>query len=349
MKKKLDTAPPWQDTETLDLIMEHRDYDTNAPIHSFRAMKEALDAGEISRPDVIPLLTLGANTELRSPIIKGWLHLYTGAPKVGKTELLFQTILNWRDERRTLWLSEEGFGVWVEKAHRTPWSVVEGDFHFAYARDKDEAWMVSVIEQMDDNGGLDVVVVDTIKMLGIEEENNPAQISRAFSPFANICAKRGITVILVHHNRKAGGKFGEEVSGSNAFAGSVDVIISLSRNSQNDGDNKRICEVNGRSDNLRFMYELDKESKEMRILGDAATAHTMGLRVRILDGLAARTEDSLTATQLRDKIAGDGQVSKAVINKQLQAMAEAGTILRIPDISEGTVQGKTPRWTLKED
>ena len=337
---KHDNDMPWYPE---DELLEHTPYDTEAPIHSFRALKEAVEAGEVPRPDVIPLLTLNSEGEIRSPIIKGWLHLYTGAPKVGKTELLFQAILNWVDERRTLWLSEEGLSVWVEKTHRTPWSIVKGDFHFAYARDKNADWMLHTIEAMDDNGGIDVVVVDTIKLLGIEEENNPAQISRAFQPFANLCAKRGITVILVHHNRKAGGRFGDEVSGSNSFTGSVDVIISIRRHSDNDDDTRRICEVHGRADNMRFVYVLDKETGEMRIAGELDSYNMLGLKKRIEDVI---TVDPLTASQLRDIIVldGKGEVSKSSVGKLLFSMATDGEIVRLPDISEGKIPRQTPRW-----
>ena len=346
IKEQID--PPWDD-EYMAEERSHRAYDTEAPIHSFRALKEAVEAGEVSRPDVIPLLTLDAHSDPRSPIIKGWLHLYTGAPKVGKTELLFQAILNWKDERRTLWLSEEGLSVWVEKTHRTPWSIIQGDFHFAYANDKSAEWMVNVIKGMHENGGLDVVVVDTVKMLGIEEENNPSQIRRAFAPFYDLCSHLGITIILVHHDRKAGGKFGDQVSGSNSFAGSVDVIISISRNSQNDGDNKRLAEVNGRADNMRILYELDKESGEMKIIGDPSEAATLGLKVFIHEVIG---EDPLTTSTIRDMLsgAGKGQVGRGPLGKLLLHMAEQGEITRIPDVHSGeTVERKTVHWIRKDD
>ena len=80
-------------------------YNIGAPIHSFIAVKRAVEAGEIDRPHALPMLTLTDKTPIRSPLIEGWLLLYTGEPKIGKTELLFQTLLNWSDERSVIWFS----------------------------------------------------------------------------------------------------------------------------------------------------------------------------------------------------------------------------------------------------
>ena len=329
--------------------LEHTPYNVDAPIHSFRALKQAVEAGEVPRPDVLPLLSLNGTTEMRSPLIKGWLHLYTGAPKIGKTELFFQTILNWTEDRRTLWFSEEGLSVWTEKTYRTPWSIMgeTGDFHFAYANDKDTSWMQSVITQMADNGGLDVVVIDTIKLLGIMEENKPGEIRAALKPYYNLCHGKGITIILVHHDRKVGGKFGNQISGSNAFAASVDVTISIDRHSQVDNDNKRVVEVTGRADNFQFIYELDRDSGEMKILGDPANMNQLGMKIRIMAALGV---DELTTSQLRDIMSGDGkgEVSRSIVGKMLTTMAQNGEVLRFPDIVEGKLPRVTVRWTMKE-
>ena len=318
-------------------------YNIDAPIHSFRDMKLAVDKGEIRRPPVLPMLGLTDTTEIRSPLVQGWLILLSAKPKVGKSWLLHHTILGWEQDIRTLWFSEEGFSVWVEKAIKTPWTAINGDFAFAYAGDKDTKWMQEIIKQVKPQ----VVVIDTVKLICIEEENNPTMIRKAFQPYYNLAHTENITIILVHHDRKAEGQFGDQISGSNSFAGSVDETINIARNSQNEGDYRRLVTVSGRADNSTFVYELDKDTGHIVVLGDPADMKSAGLILRIKDALGV---DELTTSQLRDIIVtdGKGEISKSVLGKLLKKMAEKGDILRYPDINETNVERITVRWTMKE-
>jgi len=319
-------------------------YDIYAPIHSFIALKRAVEAGEVPRPKVLPMLTLTDETTIRSPLIEGWLILYTGKPKIGKTELLSQTILNWQDEKSVLWFSEEGFSVWVEKTIRTPSAIIHNDFAFVQVEDNDTQWIQSTIKRIQPN----VVVIDTIKLLGIEEENKPSEIRAALKPYYLLAHQKNITIILIHHDRKAVGTFGDQISGSNSFPATADVTMSIKRVSLVLTDTKRVVEVSGRADNTEFAYMLDKETGQMVILGDPANLKLAGLKTRIA---AILTDDLLTTTMIRDIVVADGkgEASKASFSTALNQMAGDRECVRVPDISEGSMKRKTVYWLKKGD
>jgi hypothetical protein len=74
-----------------------------------------------------------------------------------------------------------------------------------------------------------LLVVDTLpQFAGIkgDEENNSGAALEAMEPL-QLAAAEGIGVIVVRHERKSGGDVGESGRGSSAFAGVVDVVISL--------------------------------------------------------------------------------------------------------------------------
>src|SRR5262249_51904522 len=82
--------------------------------------------------------------------------------------------------------------------------------------------------------GLDVLIVDTLdRWTGLrgDAENAAGAVNEAMEPL-QFAAAAGLAVLAVSHQRKSGGEYGEAVRGSNAFTGSVDVVIELERPSR---------------------------------------------------------------------------------------------------------------------
>jgi AAA domain len=83
--------------------------------------------------------------------------------------------------------------------------------------------------------GAQVLVVDTLGQFASlrgDAENNAGAALEALRPLQEAAA-RGLAVILVRHDRKAGGMVGESGRGSSAFAGAVDIIIAIRRGDGN--------------------------------------------------------------------------------------------------------------------
>ena len=79
--------------------------------------------------------------------------------------------------------------------------------------------------------GAGVLVVDTVaQFAGLrgEAENSAGAALAAMRPL-QAAAAIGLAVLTLHHERKSGGEVGESGRGSSAFAGAVDIVLSLRR------------------------------------------------------------------------------------------------------------------------
>jgi hypothetical protein len=162
--------------------------------------------------------------------------LIAGRPKAGKTTLLFallRAILRGEEfvGQRTkpasiLLLSEERSSTLRSKldcwrlddrvhllmrhdAARTPFAeIVGGAVQYCHAN------------------GITVLVIDTWdKFTGLtgDKENSAGEVIAAVQPLLQAAAS-GLAVVIIAHQRKADGDFGEAMRGSNALVGSVDIV-----------------------------------------------------------------------------------------------------------------------------
>jgi hypothetical protein len=79
--------------------------------------------------------------------------------------------------------------------------------------------------------GAYLLVVDTLpQFAGLrgDSENNSGDALAAMEPLLR-AASEGVGVMLTRHERKSGGEVGDSGRGSSAFAGAVDIVLSLRR------------------------------------------------------------------------------------------------------------------------
>jgi hypothetical protein len=79
--------------------------------------------------------------------------------------------------------------------------------------------------------GAGLLIVDTLSQfagLTGDRENNSGDALEAMGPLQKAAAE-GIGIIVVRHERKSGGDVGDSGRGSSAFAGAVDIVLSLRR------------------------------------------------------------------------------------------------------------------------
>jgi RecA-family ATPase len=77
-----------------------------------------------------------------------------------------------------------------------------------------------------------LVVLDTLSRFWtdvISEESDNIQVGRSINPFLELARETGAVVLLVHHERKAGGKEGRSIRGGSALFGLVDQALLLER------------------------------------------------------------------------------------------------------------------------
>ena len=124
------------------------------------------------------------------------------------------------EKARILGLMDEEVAVYVLTRHdagNTPWpEIVRQALAFCTER------------------SLDVLLVDTLdRWTGLrgDAENAAGAVNEVMEPL-QFAAAAGLAVLVVSHQRKSAGEYGEAVRGSNAFTGAVDVVIELERASR---------------------------------------------------------------------------------------------------------------------
>jgi len=155
-------------------------------------------------------------------IIRGLSHLVSGYAKVGKTTLLAQVVAEWRGES-VLWVTEEPRQVWLERLRRLNVNLGHVTLYFGLGATRQE--LLDRVRR----GRESVAVVDTSKLLGIEDDCSASEVTEAVAPFLEACRAREATLVVAHHNRKGGGSHGEAIAGSHAFLALFDVALEILR------------------------------------------------------------------------------------------------------------------------
>jgi predicted ATP-dependent serine protease len=240
------------------------------------------------------------------------LTLLSGWPKVGKSTLLFALVAALQEgslflgleakQSGVLILSEERRGTLASKVQR--WSL-NGSVHSLRRQQALESSWASVVYQATihcHREGLGVLVVDTFsEWARIGNENEAGEILAAIGALQT-AADTGLAVVVVSHQRKAPGRFGEAVRGSNALTGAVDIVLELERSLSFRDANVRILRAVSRYDETPedLVIALTEDGYEVR--GDSETAKADEEAEAILsalDGLSSATTDDLAeATDL---------------------------------------------------
>jgi len=91
----------------------------------------------------------------------------------------------------------------------------------------------NVDELLDDclKNDVKLVIIDTLIQIHSSDENNPNDMTNVFKLLSKLTGK-GITVVIAHHNRKAGSKLGgagDEMRGSSGILAAVECHIAIKR------------------------------------------------------------------------------------------------------------------------
>jgi hypothetical protein len=179
------------------------------------------------------------------------------------------------------------------------------DFHVVYwNRAAGMAWemLAQRAIKLCQRVGAKLLVVDTLaQFAGItgDSENNSGDALRAMQPLQRGAAA-GLCVIVVRHERKSGGAVGDSGRGSSAYAGAVDIVISV-RLAEGNGDrNFRLIQAVSRFDEApdNWVVEYDPASG-YRLRGTAADLSRERARQALLDAAPRSEAEALTTTELR--------------------------------------------------
>lgn len=267
--------------------------------------------------------------------VEGFSHLLSGFPKTGKTTLLVQLIQEWgQTGKRVLYLTEEPLMIWCGRIGKKPTSVWNNLYLLSVLGYKREEVLAVIGE-----ANQEVVIIDTLRLLGIEDENDNAKINQALTPLIALCRKREKTLIILHHTSKKGGEHGRAAAGGHALVGIVDALLELDLNGS--ATNQRKVKVMGRMvEASELIYE--KRGELLVSLGSPQARDLEAVKARLRKVLSREWQ---TTKELRTAL-GDNPPSLDQVENALKGLAEAKEIDRDPPITEKKIQGKTPQWRL---
>lgn len=271
-------------------------------------------------------------------IIRGASHLLSGYPKTGKSTLLAHVVGEWKAER-VLWLSEEPQQKWEERLARLPEDYARLSLAICLALGYPRAALLERVRQGDEG----VVIIDGSKLLGIADENDAAQVSKALTPFIAACRERGATLIVTHHTRKGGGDEGEEHAGSHAFLAVVDVGLVYRRDPHGHRRRRVLAGLSRFSDIPDLLLEL-QEGDRLVCLGDPEQVALEQVKER---ALACLTEEWRTLADIM-ALMEPPKPSDETVRQALNALVADGIVERDPP-PDRPVRGKAHRWRLRPE
>jgi hypothetical protein len=181
--------------------------------------------------------------------------------------------------------------------------------------------------------GAALLIVDTLpQFAGLkgDSENNSGDAFEAMQPLQQAAAD-GIGTVIVRHERKAGGDVGDSGRGSSAFAGVVDIVLSLRK-------------PNGRSRrSVRALYALSRFSETpaellIELKGDAyislGAPREAALR-EIKDSILAVAPKSESEAVDLKELAKGAEASRATAQRAVEELCGEGLMARVGEGKRG--------------
>ena len=321
---------PTQDDLTSDI--RNNLQEVRLKIVSAADLRSDAKAGKIPKQEC--LLFLGADVPI---FIKDRTHLLSAFPKTGKTELMCQLVPKWgKSGSKIGYVTEEPTSVWAHRLRESPFNWDNVDLLPAMGVDRIEIFLAI------DKNDYDIIIIDTIRLMGLKDENNNSEISNLFSPLIALCRNKGITLILLHHTRKGGGENGEAASGGHALYGIVDSGLEILRDRK--AQNRRLIRGWGRIVEVPDLIYERQDDGIMKLLGSPKDLELDTVKERLLKVLV---KDIFQSTKDMREVLKDPSPSLDQVNKALNGLVKDGLVERDPPIGDGSKPGATYKWKLK--
>jgi AAA domain len=149
--------------------------------------------------------------------------------------------------------------------------------------------------------GSRLLLVDTLtQWAGIQGdgENAAGEAMTAARPLQEAAGVHGIAVVILRHGRKSGGEVGDDGRGSSAFAGAVDIVLSLKRPEGHADPTVRVLHALSRFTDTPETLAIQLTENGYQAIGNEAAMVASLARRALLDVAPAASDDAKTVDEL---------------------------------------------------
>jgi nicotinamidase-related amidase len=181
--------------------------------------------------------------------------------------------------------------------------------------------------------GAGLIVVDTLnRFAGLrgEDENQAGAVSEVMGALMAAAQTHNIAVLSIRHANKGG-----RARGSTQFDHDVDALFELKRPDGNMGDNVRVLEGIGRSDDIPSKLTIELGPDGYHNLGDAESVR-FKMAVRAIREAVSKTPDQPTPkTELEKALQDEHNVALATARRAVKWLCDQGDLVRTGEGKRG--------------
>jgi hypothetical protein len=174
--------------------------------------------------------------------------------------------------------------------------------------------------------GAKLIVVDTLgQFAGLDgdSENNAGDALRAMKPLQQM-ASEGLGVIVVRHERKMGGEVGDSGRGSSAYAGAVDILVSLRRAEGAESRSIRLLRSISRFPETPDELAVELGSNGYQLIGSAREVAARRIDASIFAVMPGSEEQAIAAPRLA-QLSG---LRRTTVQRVLEKLISQGRVVR---------------------
>jgi AAA domain/DnaB-like helicase N terminal domain len=287
----------------------------------------AAEAGQKVEWIVKGLVAKGAITELGAKIKTGKTTLLLAMVRAvvdGRTFLSFSTL-----KTPVLYLTEQPAVSFRQAMDRADLLTRDDFLLLTYTDTRGISWPDVAFAAVNEckRRAASLIVVDTLSQfagLTGDRENNSGDALEAMGPL-QIAAAEGIGVVVIRHERKSGGDVGESGRGSSAFAGVVDIVLSLRKHEGNSPKTRRVLQSLSRFSETPTDLLIELRDGVFVALGDPGEAAVKDAKKSILATAPKIESDAVALTQL----AGDAGVSRRTGQRAIDELFREGIFAKL--------------------
>lgn len=285
-----------------------------------RSAFQPRDVGELFQDSIeeIPWICKGY-------LFRGGLTLLAGSPKIGKTTWAYQLIeqvalggIFLGDEVTQakvllLGLEEHKRDIIARLRNRSG----EGIKGWVKVQFGPLPYTSSIYEEMADYimcEDIGLVVIDTIPAWwNLSDENDASEVIRKGYPLVNVIRRTNAAWLGLVHTRKSGGEHGEDIRGSSALLGLVDLAVSMKR--AKGGGNQRVLEAASRYTDTPKELVIEYEESGYKKVGTPAEVSSQAKANQVWERLTPQGKTI-------EELAIETNLSKQDVSRAIKVLGE---------------------------